>query len=144
MAYDAPMKLDDRQLWMTRLREDRDWQFWLFQFLGWSGYSLVTFFTLTVWDENVSWAHVGHILLQGLFGILCSWPLRSLYGRIFDKRPMMEQAVYSSAAIIAVSLIWTAVRLQTFASFSGEIGLWREFNDWFFGSLFVFSSWTAF
>ncbi len=78
------MQLNDRQLWVDRFREDRDWQFWIFQLLGWAGYSLVTFFALTVWDDNVSWPHVGHILVQAVLGILCSWPLRPVYARIFE------------------------------------------------------------
>ncbi|MFT5481630.1 MAG: two-component system LytT family sensor kinase [Halieaceae bacterium] len=137
------MQLNDRQLWVDRFREDRDWQFWIFQLLGWAGYSLVTFFALTVWDDNVSWPHVGHILVQAVLGILCSWPLRPVYARIFEMR-LLEQVIWSGVVIVIASLIWTALRLQTFAWILGHGDLWLEFNYWFFGSMFVFSSWTSF
>ena len=117
-------------------------QFWFMQCVGWVGYSLITFFAITVWDDNVTLSHVGHIALQALLGIFTSWPLRAIYQRSFA----LNIAVRAATAIIAVSvlaLLWTALRMQTFMWISGEQGLWREFNLWYFGSLFVFLSWTA-
>jgi LytS/YehU family sensor histidine kinase len=39
--------------------------------------------------------------------------------------------------------LWTASRIYTFMLISGERGLWAEFHYWYFGSLFVFLSWTV-
>lgn len=125
-----------------RLKENPSLQFWTLQILGWFGYSVVTFLTLTVWDENVSWSHVNHIALQAGLGMVCTWPLRALFAWAWSlSRPL--HLLWAGLAIIVLSCLWTASRMWTFMWMSGERGLWREFNDWYFGSLFVFLSWTA-
>jgi two-component system LytT family sensor kinase len=136
------MEMDRSFLWLRKFLQNQDRQFWTIQVLGWLGYSLVTFFALTVWDDNVSWRHVGHIALQAALGMLCCWPLRPLYRWAFTQ-PMLQRLLISGTAMLALSWVWTASRLEAFMFLSGETKLWREFNDWYFGSLFVFISWTA-
>ncbi len=122
--------------------DNQDQQFWFFQLVGWVGYSLVTFFSITLWDNNITWSHVGHILLQAVLGILSSWPLRSIYRKYF-RLPVWQRLLMLITASLVFSAIWTALRMYTFMLISGEEGLWSEFNYWYFGSLFVFLSWSA-
>lgn len=122
--------------------ENQNRQFWFFQLVGWTGYSFITFFSITFWDNNVTWSHVGHIGLQAVLGILSSWPLRPLYHRSFGSS-ISSRLLIAVVASLAFSAIWTALRMYTFMLISGEHGLWHEFNYWYFGSLFVFFGWTA-
>jgi LytS/YehU family sensor histidine kinase len=39
--------------------------------------------------------------------------------------------------------VWTVLRIVVFAWIVGETAIWDEFNYWYFGSLFVFLSWTV-
>ncbi len=121
---------------------NRNYRFWAYQCAGWSGYSLVTFLSITLMDNNVSLPHLLHIALQAVLGILCSWPLRPIYRATFQK-PLLERVVVSLLAIVVLSAAWTAMRIEAFASISGEPPLWHEFHYWYFGSLFVFLSWTG-
>jgi len=95
-----------------------------------------------VWDDNVSWSHVAHIALQAALGILCCWPLRYVFqwGRGLS---LLPQILVIALAVTLVSLLWTASRMALFMWLADESGLWSEFNDWYFGSVFVFLSWTA-
>jgi sensor histidine kinase YesM len=124
------------------LYENRGYRFWACQLVGWSGYSLVTFFSITLLDANFSLPHVAHIALQAVLGILASWPLRPIYRYTFS-RSIRVRVLVAVLAIVVASAIWTALRLVTFMAMSGEVGLWQEFNYWYFGSLFVFLSWTV-
>ena len=124
------------------LYNNRSYRFWAYQCLGWGGYSLATFFTITLTDNNVSLLHIGHIALQAVLGILTTWPLRSIYRATF-RSPLLVRVAVSTAAIVVFSALWTALRMATFAWMSGETALWNEFHYWLFGSLFVFLSWTV-
>jgi sensor histidine kinase YesM len=124
------------------LYENRDYRFWACQVVGWSGYSLATFFSITLLDANATWPHIAHIALQAALGILTSWPLRPVYRYTFS-RSILIRVVVALLAIVVASAAWTALRILTFMTMSGEAGLWQEFNYWYFGSLFVFLSWTV-
>ncbi|MEE4192788.1 MAG: histidine kinase [Halieaceae bacterium] len=136
------MFADRINTWSQAVYASRNLQFWLLQAIGWGGYSLVTFFALTVWDDNVSLSHVGHIVLQAGLGLACSWPLRVIYRHAFELG-VIARVFISGLAVLVFSWLWTAARMETFMAISGERGLWSEFNDWYFGSVFVFLSWTA-
>jgi two-component system LytT family sensor kinase len=127
---------------LQQLRENPTLLFWVSQVLGWLAYSLITFFALTVWDDNVSWSHVAHIALQAGLGILCCWPLRYVF-QWARSLPMPRQILVIALAVTLMSLLWTASRMALFMWLADESGLWSEFNDWYFGSVFVFLSWTA-
>ena len=127
---------------IKKINQSTEVQFWLAQFFGWSAYSLVTFFALTVWDDNVTWSHVLHIAVQALLGILCTWPLRPLFRWAFGL-PGLSRFLLAISGLLALSWAWTASRMTLFMWISGERGLWQQFNDWYFGSLFVFISWAA-
>jgi sensor histidine kinase YesM len=122
--------------------DDRDLRFWICQLTGWFGYSLATFLSITVLDNNVSMPHVTHIVIQALLGVLCSWPMRWVY-RGSAAWPLQYRALVALLAVVFFSGLWTTARLYTFSVIGGDSSLWREFNYWFFGSLFVFLSWTV-
>ena len=122
--------------------KDQNYQFWTFQLFGWSCYSLVTFFSITYWDNNITPSHLGHILLQAALGMFVSWPLRYIYSWSLNLQPALRLLLAITAATV-FSGFWTALRMATFMWISGERGLWSEFNYWYFGSLFVFLTWTV-
>ena len=127
---------------MQVLYENRNYRFWFCQVIGWAGYSLVTFLSITLVDDNVSWSHIGHITLSAVLGLLTCWPLRPLYGYTFFLS-LSHRVIVAALAILILSGIWTVLRVIVFAWLLGEPAIWREFNYWYFGSLGVFLSWTV-
>lgn len=124
------------------LHADRNIRFWFCQFIGWSGYSVGTFLTITLVDGDVSWVHVGHIAMSAVLGILATWPLRHIYQTTFKSSVELRIAV-AAISVIVFSAIWTVLRILVFAWLVNEQPLWKEVNYWYFGSLFVFLSWTV-
>ena len=124
------------------LHENRNYRFWLCQITGWVGYSLVTFFSITLIDDHVTWPHVGHIALSAVLGILTTWPLRPLYRKTFDL-PLLQRVLIATFALFLLSGLWTILRVVVFAWIVGQAAIWDEFNYWYFGSLFVFLSWSV-
>lgn len=127
---------------VQKLYENRDYRFWACQLTGWAGYALATFFSITLIDDNVSWPHVGHIGLTVVLGILTSWPLRPLYRHTFDLS-IPRRVIVATAALLIFSLVWTVLRIVVFAWIVGEAAIWQEFHYWYFGSLWIFLSWTV-
>ena len=130
------------QLFTKTLHENDDYRFWLCQLGGWCGYALMTFLSITLVDDNVSWPHIGHITLSTLLGILTSWPLRTLYNATFDLTIARRLAI-AIAAIVILSAIWTFLRKFLFAWLVGETAVWDEINYWYFGDVFVFLCWSV-
>ena len=124
-----------------KLYGNRDYRFWLCQFTGWAGYSLVTFLSITLVDDMVNWPHIGHIAMSAILGVLTSWPLRSIYQRSFVLT-LSRRLFIASLSVVVLSFVWTVLRVLVFAWLVGESAIWHEFNYWYFGSLFVFLSWT--
>jgi two-component system, LytTR family, sensor kinase len=124
------------------LHDDRDVRFWFCQLVGWTGYSLATFLTITLVDNNVSWIHVGHIAMTAVLGVLATWPLRHIYQYTFEAS-LNQRLIVAGFSVIFFSAVWTALRIVIFALFMDEAPLWKEANYWYFGSLFVFLSWTV-
>ena len=122
--------------------ENRNYRFWFCQLVGWGGYSLVTFLSITLIDDNVSWPHIAHISLSAVLGVVTSWPLRPLYRQTFDL-PVSRRIVIATVAVVIFSGVWTVLRVLVFAWILGETAIWDEFNYWYFGSLFVFLTWTV-
>ena len=125
-----------------RIYDNREYRFWLCQIVGWLGYGISTFLTITVVDGNVSWPHIGHITLSSLLGVLTSWPLRYLYRWAFDSSIWFRLAS-ATLAIIVLSGLWTVSRIQVYAWIANEPAIWKEVHYWYFGSLSIFLSWTV-
>jgi two-component system LytT family sensor kinase len=127
---------------VQRVYASRNWHFWLIQVAGWIGYSLVTFLSITLVDNNVSWPHIGHLTLSSALGLLVTWPLRPLYRSSFYL-PMGRRITLAVIALVILSAVWTVLRILVFAWILGEEAIWKEVNYWYFGSLFVFISWSG-
>lgn len=124
------------------LHANRNVRFWFCQLVGWTGYSIATFLTITLVDGNVSWLHVGHIAVSALLGLLACWPLRFIYHYTFESALWLRITV-AGLSVIIFSALWTVMRISFFAWLLDEPPIWREVNYWYFGSLFVFLSWTV-
>lgn len=124
------------------LYDNREYRFWAYQIAGWTGYSLATFLSVTLVDDNVSWPHVGHIAMSAVLGILVSWPLRPLYRLTFELS-IWRRLLLATTALFVFSGIWNVLRVLVFAWLVGETAVWGDFHYWFFGSLFIFLSWTV-
>jgi two-component sensor histidine kinase len=124
------------------LYENRNYRFWACQVAGWGGYSLATFFSITLIDGDFDWPHLGHILLSAILGLLTTWPLRSLYQRTFELS-IWRRLLVASVAVAVLSGVWNVARVWFFAWMVDEPAIWDEFNYWYFGSLSVFLSWTV-
>lgn len=124
------------------LRDDREFRFWFCQLVGWTGYSIATFLTITLVDDNVTWIHVGHIALSAVLGVLTTWPLRPIYQHTFESA-LAVRIIVAGLSVVVFSGVWTVLRIQVFAWLVDEPPLWKEANYWYFGSLFVFLSWTV-
>mgnify|MGYP000430337468 CR=1 FL=1 len=118
------------------------YQFWLLQLVYWSGVSLVTFFTLTLWYGHYGWMHISHTIFQGLLGAALALPLRNFYERIWDK-PLFIRSCFSLAGLVGIAAIWTLVRMQTFIWISAEENVWADFGGWYFGAIFIFLGWGS-
>lgn len=117
-------------------------RFWFCQFIGWFGWSVGTFLTITLVDGNVDLINVGHIAMSAVLGTLATWPLRRIYQYTFESS-LSSRILVAASSVVLFSAIWTALRILVFAWLMSEPPLWKEVNYWYFGSLFVFLSWTV-
>ncbi|MGC6471575.1 MAG: sensor histidine kinase [Parvibaculales bacterium] len=124
-------------------RPDNPATFWVLQGLGWFAFSLITFFTLTVWYEQVRIQHVLHIGLQAIVGIILTLPLRYIGHRVWKENTATLVAL-NILAVAVFAIAWTVLRMQTFLWIAEEYDIWADFGGWAFGSIFVFTSWMAF
>ena len=128
---------------LTRLYRDQDIQFLLLQLVGWFSLSLITFFSLTLWYNQYSFGYIAHTLIQSMMGILVSWPLRSIFKRLWN-RHFIPRLLLSLVAVLVCSLIWSVMRVAVFMWMTGESGLWKDFGGWLFASIMIFMCWAAF
>ena len=116
-AADKPMRTamipDFFRPFVQALYENRSYRFWACQVAGWGGYSLATFFSITLIDGDFDWPHLGHILLSALLGVLTTWPLRSLYQRTF-KLSIWRRLLVASVAVAVLSGVWNVARVWVF------------------------------
>ena len=64
---------------VPRLVASREAQFWLLQFAGWLGISLISYVSLNLWYNQPQLTYVLHNVLQSFLGIALSWPLRFVF-----------------------------------------------------------------
>jgi len=121
---------------------NRKYQFWLLQFFGWGGLCIVTFVSLTLWYSTVQWSYISHTILQSLLGMLLSLPLHAAYLALWNL-PIPWRIGLSLMAVTVVSLVWTALRIETFIWLTSEHGMWSDFGGWYFSSFLVYLCWTA-
>lgn len=116
-------------------------QYWTFQIAGWSAMALLSFLSLTIWYNPGEFAPALHTLLQSLLGILVSHPLRAIARRLWTA-PIRTRIVLNALAAVAASLLWTALRIQTFTLLTGEVIPVSDFGGWIFASVIVFGAWS--
>lgn len=116
--------------------------FWALQLIFWSGLCVITFLTLTVWYGQIGWRHLTHTALQGVMGLVLSFPLHIVFSIIWSSRQRLR-IVVSLLAVIVTSGFWNVSRMILFIWLTGEDDIWADFGGWYFGALFVFLCWTA-
>ena len=121
---------------------NRKYQFWLLQFLGWSGLCVVTFVSLTLWYSTVQWSYISHTILQSVLGMMLSLPLHSACLALWNKS-LLWRIGMTLMAVTLVSLVWTVLRIYTFIWLTSEQGIWADFGGWYFSSFLVYLCWTA-
>ncbi|MBT8114943.1 MAG: histidine kinase [Arenicella sp.] len=116
--------------------------YWSLQFLFWSGVSVLTFFTLTLWYGQVGWLHAGHTLLQAVMGLLLSIPLHWMFNRIWEVG-IVQRVLVSLLAVGIVATLWTVLRVVSFIWITDEQDVWADFGGWYFGAYFIFLCWSG-
>jgi two-component system LytT family sensor kinase len=127
---------------ISAVYNNRTYQFWLMQFIGWGGLGMVTFFSLTLWYATASWSHVQHTIVQCLLGMILSLPLHRICLGVWG-RSIFSKVGWSLLAVVVVSLLWTVLRIYTFTLITGFGGLWADFGGWYFSSFLVYLCWVA-
>lgn len=83
--------------------------FWVAQSLGWTGVSVISFLSLTLWYNQPDWVYIAHNLIQSLLGIVLSTPLRAVYRRVWNYGVFFRFAVISLSVLI-FSTLWAVIR----------------------------------
>ncbi len=121
---------------------NRSYQFWMLQLIGWGGLGMVTFFSLTLWYATATWSHVSHTIVQSLLGMALSIPLHRVCRAVWGQSAL-SQIGWSLLAVLVVSLLWTTLRIYTFIQITGSGGIWEDFGGWYFSSFLVYLCWVA-
>ena len=127
---------------ISAVYNNRTYQFWLLQLIGWGGLGMVTFFSLTLWYATATWDHVSHTIVQSLLGLILSIPLHRICLAVWD-RSTLSRIGWSLLAVILVSFLWTILRIYTFTLITGSGGIWADFGGWYFSSFLVYLCWVA-
>ncbi len=127
---------------LRSLYDNRELRFWVLQISGWFAYTFITFLSITLMDDNVTWPHVAHLIMSGMLGILITWPMRPLYHLAF-RLPPWKVAILVSVSVLVLSGVWNILRVVIYAWWVGDKPVWDEFNHWYFGSLSIFLSWSV-
>jgi hypothetical protein len=120
----GPERFNDtlQQAFGRLLHHEYTRQFWLLQVGGWLGLSIIGFFSLNLWYNQPGLYYLGHTLLQSVLGLVVSWPLRSIYRRVWYLPPR-PRLVVIAIAVLAFAFIWAALRLVLFSYMTGEAEL---------------------
>lgn len=127
---------------VSTVYNNRVYQFWLMQLIGWGGLGMVTFFSLTLWYATATWDHVSHTIVQSLLGMLLSIPLHRICLVVWG-RSILSRIGWTLLAVVVVSLLWTMLRIYTFTLITGSGGIWADFGGWYFSSFLVYLCWVA-
>ena len=127
---------------MNAVYQNRTYQYWLMQLIGWGGLGMVTFFSLTLWYATATFSHVSHTIVQSLLGMILSMPLHRICLSAWN-RSALTQIAWSLLAVVVVSLLWTILRIYTFTLITGSGGIWDDFGGWYFSSFLVYLCWVA-
>lgn len=116
-------------------------QYWTFQVAGWSAMALLSYLSLTVWYNPGEFAPALHTVLQSLLGMVVSHPLRAV-ARATWQAARVPRTVINALAVVVASLVWTALRIETFTWLTGEVIPATDWGGWIFASVIVFGAWS--
>ncbi|WP_100656860.1 sensor histidine kinase [Alteromonas flava] len=119
---------------------DTSFLYWQLGF--WGFLVIVSFFTLTLWYNQLSWNYVAPILTQSALGMFFSVLIEKGILRVWQ-RSTVTKSIISFSLVVLVSLLWTVLRMAMFQYMTGEEHIWDDFGGWFFSSIFVYISWAA-
>ena len=141
MAYSRPAWLRNAA---ESVYENRDQQFWLFQALGWGGFCVVTFFSLTLWYNTVEWSHILQTVVQALLGMVLSLPLHRACRAVWEDS-LLKRVLVTAVAVLVLALAWTVARIAAFIYITSAPGdwIWADFGGWYFSSFLVYLCWVA-
>ena len=141
MAYSWPAWLRNAA---DSVYENRKQQFWLFQVLGWGGFCVVTFFSLTLWYNTVEWSHILQTIVQALLGMILSLPLHWACRWVWEDS-LLKRMFVSTMAVLILAMLWTVVRIAAFIYITSAPGnwIWADFGGWYFSSFLVYLCWVA-
>ena len=91
-------------------------KFWALQLIGWLGFLLLTYFSLTLWynSGDITYTLI-HNVLQAVLGIILSFALGGLFKKLWHK-PLTIRLLLSSFSIIIIAMLWNVLRMQLFVS----------------------------
>ncbi|MBN8430987.1 histidine kinase [Microbulbifer salipaludis] len=118
--------------------------FWKLQFFSWSGILVVTFLSLSFWQnsgERPTYEPFNTIFQCGI-GFLLSLLLKPIFDVAWDAPLALRTFVYF-LAVAVIAGIWTLLRMETYTQLSGAHSIWAEFGGWYYASLFIFLFWSA-
>ena len=115
--------------------------FWLFQILGWLSFAILSVLSLNAWYNPGELLPALHSFVQSIIGVFVSYPLRIVAQRTWNTAPAKRIAI-NALAIIALSQIWTILRLLTFTTMTSFPVASNDWGGWIFGSMTVFGSWA--
>ncbi|GGY37855.1 sensor histidine kinase [Parvularcula lutaonensis] len=125
------------QMWLSS--DNR--RYWTLQIAGWLALTMLSYLSLTLWYNPGQWDYALHTLVQSVLGLIVSHPLRYV-SRWAWNAPIFVRIAIVTAAVIAASVIWTALRLLTFGWLTGEWVSPVDYGGWLFASVIVFGSWV--
>jgi len=116
--------------------------FWVLQFLGWSGISLLTYLSLSLPYAQFELTYLAHNLAQSVLGF-CLTSLMRLGFRGVWLWPTGPRLAIVLLSVFFFAALWSVLRLLLFMVMTGETNLWSDFGGWVFPSIFVFLAWAA-
>jgi len=93
--------------------QNKAWQFWMLQLLGWSGWGVSTYLGV-VFSSTPPPYYSLYIATVSLFGLLITLGLRQVFHFIWDMREPRRLLLALASALVAAA-IWIALRRYLFA-----------------------------
>lgn len=129
-----------QQLINLRL-QSREQEYWLFQVAGWTAFTVLSYFSLTIWYNPGQWPYLMHTIVQSVIGLFLSHPLRMVATRSWNLSPL-SRILINGLAITLIGTIWTACRLVTLTWLTGEQIAPSDWGGWLNASLIVYGAWA--
>ena len=90
-----------------RFAQNRNYQFWILQLVGWSGWAILFALRDAYWEQP--WVRTPLLVIDGIVGIVLTMILRTIYRMVWDKSIFIRVTAVLTASY-AVALIWQPVK----------------------------------